>query len=54
VRYRIWAAALVTCGEAVVLVKRRDRERGQEWWVPPGGAVKGAESLEEGAWEADY
>ena len=45
-RHRIRAAAIVTAGDSVLLVKHQDDEiaEGQSWWVPPGGSVEGKES----------
>lgn len=47
-RQRIRAAALITCGDSILLVKHRgNRDRNYFWWVPPGGGVEGSESLTE-------
>lgn len=39
-KHRIRAAALVTDGDAVLLVQHVHPETGEEWWVPPGGGVE--------------
>jgi 8-oxo-dGTP diphosphatase len=47
-RHRIRAAALITRGDSILLVKHRGvRDPGNAWWVSPGGGVEGAESLVE-------
>jgi ADP-ribose pyrophosphatase YjhB (NUDIX family) len=45
VQHRIRAAALITEGDSILLVKHFGN--GYEWWVPPGGGVEGSESLPE-------
>jgi 8-oxo-dGTP pyrophosphatase MutT (NUDIX family) len=45
VQHRIRAAALITEGDSILLVKHF--ANGNEWWVPPGGGVEGSESLVE-------
>ncbi|MEX0763133.1 MAG: NUDIX domain-containing protein [Dehalococcoidia bacterium] len=44
-RHRIRAAALITEGNSILLVK--EVQDGREWWVPPGGGVEGDEDIYE-------
>ncbi len=42
-KHRIRVAALITRGDAVLLVKHV--ADGHHWWVPPGGGIEGEESI---------
>lgn len=44
-QHRIRSAALVVEGDSLLLVRHRHPRTGKEWWVPPGGGIKGAESV---------
>ena len=46
-KHRIRAAAIIVEGDSVLLVRERDSVGDKELWIPPGGGVEGAESLEE-------
>ena len=44
-QHRIRSAVLVVDGDSILLVKHKHPQTGVEWWVPPGGGVKGDESI---------
>ncbi len=43
--YHIKVRALVTRGDAVLLVEHRNQVSGATWWSPPGGTLEGTESI---------
>jgi 8-oxo-dGTP diphosphatase len=49
VKHRIRAAAIIVEGDSILLVKEKSNHPNDELylWIPPGGGVEGAESLEE-------
>lgn len=44
-QHRIRAAAIVIQDNRILLVKHKHPVHGIEWWVPPGGGLKGTESI---------
>ena len=47
-KHRIRAAVIILEGDSVLLVRERDIASDEDdLWIPPGGGVEGAESLEE-------
>jgi 8-oxo-dGTP pyrophosphatase MutT (NUDIX family) len=39
-KHRIRAAAIITRGDAILLVQHVHPKTDEEWWVPPGGGVE--------------
>ncbi len=43
--HRIRGAALIVDDRRLLLVKHQDPHSGEVWWIPPGGGIRGEESL---------
>ncbi len=44
-KHKISTGVLIFKGESILLIKHVNPDNGFTWWVPPGGGLKGDESL---------
>jgi 8-oxo-dGTP diphosphatase len=53
-KHRIRSAAIIVKDNAILLVKHKNPDNGNEWWVPPGGGLEDDESIFECAKRETY